>query len=89
MLPTDCQSDLPPPPPTSSDRNYPAEYTNRSALDVSKLWISRRMLAIESALLKAYGGVGPTVKAQDAIRQGRRVRMRYENKDERVGPSGP
>ncbi|CAM9455873.1 unnamed protein product, partial [Hapterophycus canaliculatus] len=49
---------------------------SRSALDVSKLWISRRMLVAETTLLRAYGGVGPTVRAQDAIRQGRRVRLR-------------
>ncbi|CAM9820115.1 unnamed protein product [Scytosiphon promiscuus] len=49
---------------------------SRSVLDVSKLWISRRMLVVETMLLRAYGGVGPTVKAQDAIRQGRRVRLR-------------
>lgn len=50
--------------------------TVRSPLDVAKLWISRRMLVAETMLLRAYGGVGPTVKAQDAIRQGRRVRLR-------------
>ncbi|CAM9542037.1 unnamed protein product [Ectocarpus sp. 12 AP-2014] len=50
--------------------------TSRSVLDVSKLWISRRMLVAEATLLRAYGGVGPTARAQDAIRQGRRVRLR-------------
>lgn len=51
-------------------------YVSRSVLDVSKLWISRRMLVAETTLLRAYGGVGLTVRAQDAIRQGRRVRLR-------------
>lgn len=46
---------------------------------MSKLWISRRMLVAETTLLRAYGGVGPTVRAQDAIRQGRRVRLRWDN----------
>ncbi|CAN0434904.1 unnamed protein product [Ectocarpus sp. 8 AP-2014] len=50
--------------------------TSRSMLDVSKLWISRRMLVAETTLLRAYGGVGPTARVQDAIRQGRRVRLR-------------
>ncbi|CAM9786146.1 unnamed protein product [Ectocarpus fasciculatus] len=50
--------------------------TSRNALDVSKLWISRRMLVAETTLLRAYGGVGPTARAQDAIRQGRRLRLR-------------
>lgn len=43
---------------------------------MSKLWISRRMLVAETTLLRAYGGVGRTVRAQDAIRQGRRVLLR-------------
>lgn len=70
---------------TMSNCAHVPDNQHRNTLDVSKLWISRRILMAESALLRIYGGIAPMIKAQDAIRQGRSVRMRCVTKRIRYG----